>query len=212
MRVLFSKLTHETPPPPPTDQPTASWGMPNRPPALARKAVRHALEQRIESASCEWREPNFMAERVQDILDDDVTHLFEGDFIRRNGRTRRETACFQDAVTQGSQLLESEADLEHVLQEYTRRRESAATRMYLGPAETEGDVFAVCPPLTTLSLPIGATLASPFCESPCQLDVLEVRAVLQKNCDLHSSQGRAWLTQSPTARRMVRDLGPHGVG
>lgn len=45
---------------------------------FASQNERKQLEDMIVSSGGEWREPNFMAERMQDILDDDVTHLFEG--------------------------------------------------------------------------------------------------------------------------------------
>ena len=62
--------------------------------------MRHELEALINEYGCEWREPDLLAKNVNDILADDVTHLFEGPFIAKNGRTEKEAACFQDAQGQ----------------------------------------------------------------------------------------------------------------
>merc|ERR1711871_1527087 len=83
------------------------------------KATRHELEHRIEAAGGQWREPDFHAERLQDILADDVTHLFEGEFISKNGRTRKESACFQDARSQGCIILKSMEELDVVLDNHS---------------------------------------------------------------------------------------------
>ena len=53
------------------------------------KETRHLYAHLIEEAGGEWREPNFAAERVADILADDVSHLFEGKLSVTNQRQRR---------------------------------------------------------------------------------------------------------------------------
>lgn len=46
------------------------------------KLRRRELERKIEDSLCEWREPDFFAADQSDILSDDVTHLFEGEYIQ----------------------------------------------------------------------------------------------------------------------------------
>jgi len=91
------------------------------PPVIAIQGVvdpnqRHELEETIVAFGCEWREPDFLAPVLSDILADDVTHLYEGPFIGQNGRTPKEAACFQDATAQGCVLLNSDESLVAVLQ------------------------------------------------------------------------------------------------
>jgi len=91
------------------------------PPVIAIQGVvdpnqRLELEETIVAFGCEWREPDFLAPVLSDILADDVTHLYEGPFIGQNGRTPKEAACFQDATAQGCVLLNSDESLVAVLQ------------------------------------------------------------------------------------------------
>ena len=79
----------------------------------------------IEEAGGEWREPNFAAERVADILADDVSHLFEGAFIAHNGRTKKEMMVWQDATTQGTVVMNKEEEFLAMLEYRTQALKEA---------------------------------------------------------------------------------------